>query len=40
MRDFGLLAHGITVVPAFVQDLSAFEELMPDPRAMLPQDSY
>ncbi len=39
-RAFGLLARGITVVPAFVRDLTAFEELMPDPRAMLPQDSY
>jgi hypothetical protein len=39
-RAFGLLSRGITVVPAFVRDLTRFEELMPDPRTMLPQDSY
>ncbi len=26
--------------PAFVRDVTVFEELMPDPRTMLPQDSY
>jgi hypothetical protein len=39
-RAFGLLSRGITVVPAFVRDITRFEELVPDPRAMLPQDSY
>jgi hypothetical protein len=39
-RAFGLLSRGISVVPAFVRDITAFEELLPDPRAMLPQDSY
>lgn len=39
-RAFGLLSRGITVVPAFVRDITAFEELLPDPRIMLPQDSY
>jgi hypothetical protein len=39
-RAFGLLSRGITVVPAFVRDITAFEELMKDPRTMLPQDSY
>jgi hypothetical protein len=39
-RAFGLLSRGITVVPAFVRDITAFEELVPDPRTMLPQDSY
>jgi hypothetical protein len=39
-RAFGLLSRGINIVPAFVRDMGSFEELMPDPRAMLPQDSY
>lgn len=39
-RAFGLLSRGITVVPAFVRDITAFEELVPDPRTMLPLDSY
>jgi hypothetical protein len=39
-RAFGLLSRGINVVPAFVRDITAFEELVPDPRTMLPQDSY
>jgi hypothetical protein len=39
-RAFGLLSRGITIVPAFVRDVTAFEELVPDPRTMLPQDSY
>ena len=39
-RAFGLLSLGITIVPAFVRDITRFEELVPDPRAMLPQDSY
>jgi hypothetical protein len=39
-RAYGLLRRGITVVPAFVRDITAFEELVPDPRMMLPQDSY
>jgi hypothetical protein len=39
-RAFGLLSRGITIVPAFVRDINRFEELVPDPRTMLPQDSY
>ena len=39
-RAFGLLSRGITIVPAFVRDISVFEELVPDPRTMLPQDRY
>jgi hypothetical protein len=39
-RAFGLLSLGITKVPAFVRELTAFEELMADPRVMLPQDAY
>jgi hypothetical protein len=39
-RAFGLLSRGITVVPAFVRNISVFEELVPDPRTMLPQDGY
>jgi hypothetical protein len=39
-RAFGLLSREISVVPAFVRDITAFEELLPDPRTMLPQDSY
>lgn len=39
-RAFGFLSRGITVVPAFVRDIASFEELVPDPRTMLPQDSY
>jgi hypothetical protein len=39
-RAYGLLSRGINIVPAFVRDITAFEELLADPRAMLPQDSY
>lgn len=39
-RAFGLLSRGITIVPAFIRDISVFEELVPDPRTMLPQDGY
>src|SRR5437016_1945530 len=39
-RAFGLLSLGITHVPAFVRDITTFEELVADPRTMLPQDSY
>jgi hypothetical protein len=39
-RAVWLLRRGITVVPAFVRDLTAFEDLVPDPRTVLPQDSY
>jgi hypothetical protein len=39
-RAIWLLSRGITVVPAFVRDFTAFEDLVPDPRAVLPQDSY
>jgi hypothetical protein len=39
-RALGLLSRGITLVPAFVRDITAFEELVSDPRMMLPQDSY
>ena len=39
-RAFGLLSRGITAVPAFVREISVFEELVPDPRTMLPQDTY
>lgn len=39
-RALGLLNRGITVAPAFVRDITAFEELFPDPRTLLPQDSY
>jgi hypothetical protein len=39
-RAFGLLSRGITIVPAFVRDITTFEELVADPRMMLPQDSY
>ena len=39
-RAFGLLSRGITSVPAFVRDITTFEELVADPRTMLPQDSY
>jgi hypothetical protein len=39
-RALGLLGRGITVAPAFVRDISAFEELFPNPRNLLPQDSY
>jgi hypothetical protein len=39
-RAFGLLSRRITVVPAFVRDIGVFEELVPDPRTMLPQDGY
>jgi hypothetical protein len=28
------------VLPAFVRDMEAFEEVVPDPRVMLPQDAY
>jgi hypothetical protein len=39
-RSYGFLSRGITVVPAFVRDMQAFEEVVPDPRVMLPQDAY
>jgi hypothetical protein len=39
-RAYGLQRQGISVVPAFVRDITAFEELLPDPRMMLPQDAY
>lgn len=39
-RAYGLLTRGITVVPAFVREMTAFEEVVPDPRGMLPQDAY
>jgi hypothetical protein len=39
-RAFGLLSREITIVPAFVRDITRFEELLPDPRTMLPQESY
>lgn len=39
-RAFGLISREITTVPAFVRDIARFEELLPDPRTMLPQDSY
>jgi hypothetical protein len=39
-RAFGLLSRGITIVPAFVREITVFEELLPDPRVQLPQDSY
>jgi hypothetical protein len=39
-RAFGLLSRGITIVPSFVRDITRFEELVSDPRTMLPQDSY
>jgi hypothetical protein len=39
-RAFGLLSRGIRIVPAFTRDITAFEELVADPRTMLPQDSY
>jgi hypothetical protein len=39
-RAVWLLSRGITVVPAFVRDFTAFEDLVPDPRTVLPQDSY
>ena len=39
-RAYGLLSRGIDIVPAFVRDITAVEELIPDPRAMLPQDGY
>ena len=39
-RAFGLLSRGITIVPAFVRDITTFEELVADPRTMLPQDIY
>jgi len=39
-RAYGFLRRGITVVPAFVRQMHAFEDLVPEPRAMLPQDSY
>jgi len=39
-RSYGFLSRGITVVPAFVRDMEAFEEVVPDPRVMLPQDAY
>jgi hypothetical protein len=39
-RALGLLARNITIVPAFVRDITAFEEMFPDPRTLLPQDAY
>lgn len=39
-RAYGLLRSGVSVVPAFVRTITAFEELLPDPRLMLPQDAY
>lgn len=39
-RALGLLDRGITVAPAFVREISAFEELFPDPRKLLPQEAY
>jgi len=39
-RAYGFLSRGIAVVPAFVREMTAFEEMVPDPRLMLPQDSY
>jgi hypothetical protein len=39
-RALGLLDRGITIVPAFVRDITAFEEMFPDPRTLLPQDAY
>jgi hypothetical protein len=39
-RSFGFLSQGVKEVPAFVKDISSFEELVPDPRVILPQDSY
>jgi len=39
-RALGLLDKGITIVPAFVRDITAFEEMFPDPRMLLPQDAY
>jgi hypothetical protein len=39
-RALWLLSRGITIVPAFVRDFPGFEELVPDPRMLLPPDSY
>ena len=39
-RAFGLLSRGITTVPTFTREISVFEELVPNPRTMLPQDGY
>lgn len=39
-RAFGFLSRGIDIVPAFVRELTVFEEMIPDTRGMLPQDSY
>ena len=39
-RALGLLDSGITIAPAFVRDITAFEEMFPDPRMLLPQDAY
>jgi hypothetical protein len=39
-RALGLLDRNITIVPAFVRDITAFEEMFPDPRTLLPQDAY
>jgi len=39
-RAFGLLSRGISTVPAFVRDITALEELVSEPRTMLPHDSY
>jgi len=39
-RALGLLGRNITIVPAFVRDITAFEEMFPDPRTLLPQEAY
>jgi hypothetical protein len=39
-RAYGFLHAGITTVPAFVRDMAEFESMVPDPRVLLPQDSY
>jgi hypothetical protein len=39
-RAFGFLRSGISIVPAFVRKMTVFEEMVPDPRITLPQDSY
>jgi hypothetical protein len=39
-RALGLRDRSITIVPAFVRDLTAFEGMFPNPRALLPQDPY
>jgi len=39
-RAIWLLDRGITTVPAFVRQFPGVEDLVPDPRPLLPQDSY